>query len=290
MRTTDADPVLNSLRLRTSLRDARDGARLSQSVAGTRLRWSGKKIYRIESGETPASAEDVAKLADLYGLDPERTQELVDLAEATYGSAWWERHRELISAEFGLFLSCERAASRLSSFHPTLVQGLVQTEEYARAVLESTSDPRRVHQHVKLRRERRGTFDRPEPPRTTIVLGEAALRNQVGSAEIMHRQLLELREIATAQGPIELGIVPFEKCLYPAMLLAFDLAWLPDGTLMLYLELPPISRTTRDEPVLNDLFSDFFEQIHSRAAFGADAAALIDSILDKPARGDSEPR
>lgn len=290
MRSTDSDPVLSSLRLRTSLRSARDVARLSQGVAGTRLRWSGKKVYRIESGETPASAEDVVKLAGLYGLDPERTQELVGLAEARYGSAWWEKYRELVSAEFGLFLSCERAASRLSSFHPTLVQGLVQTEEYARAVLESTSNPLHVHQHVRLRRERRDTFDRPQPPRTTIVLGEAALRNRVGNAEIMLRQLLELRAIATAEGPIELGIVPFEKCLYPAMLIAFDLAWLPDDTPMLYLELPPVSRTTKDEPVLNDLFSDFFEQILTRASFGADAAALIDAILDRRARGDCEQR
>lgn len=290
MRSTDPDPVLSSLRLRTSLRNARDVARLSQGVAGTRLRWSAKKIYRIESGETPASAEDVLKLADLYGVDPERTHELVALAEARYGTAWWEEYRELVSAEFGLFLSCERAASRLCSFHPTLVQGLVQTEEYARAVLESTTSPLFVHRHVRLRRERRETFDRPQPPRTTIVLGEAALRNQVGSAETMRRQLLELRAIATAGGPIELGIVPFEECLYPAMLLAFDMARLPDDTVMLYLELPPVSRTTKDEPVLNDLFNEFFEQIVARASFGADAAALIDATLGRRVRGDCEQR
>lgn len=283
MRSTDSDPVISSLRLRTSLRAARDVARLSQGIAGTRLRWSSKKIYRIESGETAASVEDIVRLADLYGLDPERTRELVDLAEATYGSTWWDKYRELVSAEFGLFLSCERAASRLSSFHPTLVQGLVQTEDYARAVLESRSDPLHVHQHVRLRRERRDTFDRPQPPTTTIVLGEAALRNQVGSAAVMRRQLLELRRIATDEGPIELGIVPFANCLYPPMLIAFDLAWLPDGTLMLYLELPPVSRTTKDEPVLSDLFSDFFEQIRTRASFGAEAAALIDAILDRTA-------
>ena len=282
---TDQDPIVSGRHLRTTLRKARGDAKLTQSDVGKLLRWSVKKVYRLETGESPVSAKDAEALAGLYGLDPNRTQQLLELAEAATGPAWWAAYRRIVPADFGLYLSCERAAERLCSFHPTLVQGLVQTEQYARAILSATSSPLNLQQHVKLRQARRDVFERPQRPQTTILLGEAALHNEVSSPQVMRDQLLSLREEATASR-VELGIVPFSRSMYPAMLLGFDMAHLSETEAALYLELPPISRTTQDETILNELFGDFFAQIHSRALFGPEAAALIDSILDERARGD----
>jgi hypothetical protein len=167
------------------------------------------------------------------------------------------------------------------------VQALIQTEQYARAMLSATSAPIDLPQRVKLRQARRDLFERPRPPEVTILLGEAALHNRVGTAQVMRDQLVSLREVAL-EGRVELGIVPFERCTYPEMLLGFDLAQLPDSETALYLELPPVSRTTQDEAVLNDVFTTFFAQIRTQALFGPDAAALIDAILEERARGDSD--
>jgi transcriptional regulator with XRE-family HTH domain len=276
--------------LRARLREARAGARLTQDQAGRRLEWSPKKIYRIETGETSASMGDVTALAELYGLDPARTKELIDLAEASFGPPWWGSYRRLVPAEFGLFLSCERAAMRLRYFNPSLVQGLIQTEDYARAILSTTSSPLELDQKVRLRVERRDVLRREQPPQTTILLGEASLYNRVGTAAVMADQLAALRALAMAGGPPEFGIVPFEQSAYPAMLIGFSLVSLPDGEVVLYLELPPISRTTKDEETLNDLYGSFFAQIGERAVFGSDAAALIDAALEKRVDGDRDQR
>lgn len=285
--STDPDPIVSGLHLRTALREARSSAGMTQSRVGTRLNWSAKKVYRLEAGESPVSPEDALALAGLYGLDRARTQELLELVHAAFGPAWWAQFRHFISPEFGLYLSCERAAEALRSFHPTLVQGLVQTEQYARAVLSASSAPVDLPQRVKLRQARRELFERPNPPRVTVLLGEAALHNRVGTPQVMRDQLLSLREDATGDR-LELGVVPFERSIYPAMLMGFDLAQLAGAEVALYLELPPISRTSQDETVLNDLFGNFFAQIRGCALFGSDAAALIDATLEKRARGDCD--
>ena len=287
MISTDADPIVSSLLLRTALRQARNDAHLTQAGVGTALTWSAKKVYRMETGDSPVSRRDAMALTRLYGVDPERTKELLKLAEAAAGPPWWGQYRRIVSADFGLYLSSERAAESLLSFHPTLIQALVQTEQYARAILSSTSSPVDLPQRVKLRQARRQVFDRPHPPQVTILLGEAALHNRVGTAQVMREQLLSLREQLRGN-ELELGIVPFDQCVYPAMLIGFDLAQISGAEPTLSLELPPVSRTTEGETVLADLFLSFFAQIRGRALFGADAAALIDIILEQRARDDSD--
>lgn len=285
--STDPDPIVSSLLLRTALRQARDNAKLTQADVGTALHWSAKKVYRLEVGDTPVSRSDAQALTGLYGMDPQRTQELLKLAEAASGPPWWRQYRRIVSPSFGLYLSSERAAETLLSFHPSLVKALVQTEQYAHAILSAKSSPEALPQRVKLRRARREVFERPQPPRATVLLGEAALHNRVGTAQVMREQLLSLREQVHSDDP-ELGIVPFDRSVYPAMLIGFDIAQIPGAQPTLSIELPPVSRTTQDETMLNDLFLSFFAEIRDRALFGADAAALIDAILDQQARGDSD--
>jgi transcriptional regulator with XRE-family HTH domain len=283
--------MVSGKRLRAGLRDARRDARMTQNGAGQRLRWSPKKIYRIESGETPPSRKDVTALASMYGLDPARTQELVELAEESYGAPWWGSYRQLVSAEFGLFLSCERAGVELSYFQPSIIHGLIQVESYARAILSATSNPMELTRRARLRAERRIIFQRDEPPQATILLGEAALHNRVGSTAVMSEQLAELSRLALTGGSPKFGVVPFEGSAYPAMLIGFDLVRLPDNDVTLYLELPPVSRTTKDEETLNDLYGSFFAQIRERAVFGSEAAILVDAALEKQrARGDRDQR
>ena len=286
MISRNADSAIANQRLRVSLRNARAEANLSQGEVGKALKWSAKRVLRLETGESPISVSDVEAMASLYGIDPIRTQELIKLTEASTGPAWWSSYRNVISAEFGLFLSFERAATQLRYFHPLLVHGLLQTESYANALLTRSSNPVQLISRKKLRMARKEIFTRADPPEVTIILGEAALHNRVGSAEIMNAQLQSLQQAAGSEA-LNLGIVPFEQSVYPAMLMGFDLARLSETETTLFLESPPASRTTKDETTLNELFGDFFSLITSRARFGSDAVALITAILEKQARADS---
>ena len=282
------DPVVFGLRLRTRLRQAREAARLTQEQVGSGLGWSAKKLNRIETGATPVTPEDVRKLATVYGLGPVETEALLVEAERAGAAPWWHQYRDLVGPDFGHFLSYERSAIAIKGFQPNIIHGLIQTEEYARELLASSGVPD-LRRRVALRLARRGVFERDDAPPVEIVLGMAALLNQVGNPEVHDGQLRQVRALVAAEGEfpsLRLGIVPFAQSIYPAMLLGFDLIDLPDGQTSLYLEFPHVSRTTKDETILNAEYGEYHAQLSRRARFGADAVALVDAVLDARARGD----
>ncbi|HEV3174222.1 MAG TPA: helix-turn-helix transcriptional regulator [Actinocrinis sp.] len=281
----NTDPVVFGHRLRTRLRRAREEADLTQEQVGRQLEWSAKKLNRIETGATPVSPGDVTKLAALYALGPEETQNLLDEAARAGRAPWWHRYRDLVGPDFGHFLSYERSATEIRGFQPNIIHGLIQTEEYAREILASVG-VHELRRRVALRLERRVLFEHEDSPRTEIILGQAALHNQVGGAAVHDGQLRRVLELAAQDQRIRLGIVPFAASTYPAMLIGFDLIELPDGQTSLYLEFPHVSRTTKDETILNDEYGEYYAQIRGRALFGADAVALVDAVLDARSRGD----
>jgi transcriptional regulator with XRE-family HTH domain len=281
------DPVVFGLRLRTRLRQAREEVGLTQERVGHELGWSAKKLNRIETGATSVTADDVGKLAAVYHLDPRETEALLAEARRAGGPPWWHQYRDLVGPDFGHFLSYERSATAIRGFQPNIIHGLIQTEGYARELLASGGVPE-LRRRVALRLARPSVFERDDPPRAEIVLGQAALCNQVGSAEVHDGQLHRVRALAAGQGrsSVRLGIVPFSASIYPAMLIGFDLIDLPDGQTSLYLEFPHISRTTKDETILNAEYGEYYAQLSRRARFDADAVALVDAVIDARARGD----
>src|SRR5690606_31502691 len=91
---------------------------------------SVSKVQRIEHGRTSVRPGDVRELCRLYGVADDTTETLVDLARATRDPDWWERHDTSAPSWFALYLSLETVASELCAFEPSLVHGLLQTEEY----------------------------------------------------------------------------------------------------------------------------------------------------------------
>lgn len=151
---------------------------------------SKAKMSRIETGKGPVRIADVRALCWLYGVDPAATDALAALAPATQQEDWWEA-LGVVPDYFSLYPGLEAAASRIRSFEPLLVHGLLQTEDYARAVISADPglSPDVVEQRVRFRRERQ---QRPMDG-ITVIMGEAALRLVAGSAEIMADQLERLR-------------------------------------------------------------------------------------------------
>jgi Domain of unknown function (DUF5753)/Helix-turn-helix domain len=169
---------------------------------------SKAKISRIETGKGPVRVADIRALCWLYGVDGPTTDALAALAPGTQQEAWWEELGTAVVPEwFSLYAGLEATASRLRFFGPLLVPGLMQTEDYARAVIgaDPRLDPEVVEQRVRLRMQRQQAA-----ADVTVIVGEAALSLVAGSAEIMSAQLARLRKVKKVR------VLPFSAGPHPA--------------------------------------------------------------------------
>lgn len=177
---------------------------------------SKAKISRIETGKGPVRVADVRALCWLYGVDAATTDMLAAMSPGTQQDDWWEVYGQAVVPDwFGLAASLEAMASRIRSFEPALVHGLVQTPEYATATFQA--DPRlddaMIAKRVQFRMERQRRV-LEHSGRIDIVLHESALAMVVGSAAVMKAQVDHLVEQA-AHPNVEILILPFAAGAYP---------------------------------------------------------------------------
>lgn len=215
------------------LRDIRTTAGMTRDDVAFAHVMSRAKLESIENGRKSAKAGDVTELCRLYGADAAVTETLRELALVTGQAAWWQEYEEEITGShnitqgFGTFLGLEEAASDRWSYECQIVDGLLQTEAYARAV-ECATAPAGTPVHVResyvaVRMERqRKLFERAKPLRARFVLDEAALRRRVGDADVMQDQLEHLRKI-TKRPNVDIRLLPFAAGAHEATLGPFQI-------------------------------------------------------------------
>jgi transcriptional regulator with XRE-family HTH domain len=201
-------PTLARRQLGAELRRLRDAAGLTIERVAQQLECSDSKISRIERGQVSATPRDVGDMLDLYPVDDWKREELVQLARQARRRPWWEvEFHDLPLA----YASYEAAAQTIRIYQVQLVPGLLQTEDYARAVLRALRpglEPPDVEGRIQVRIRQQAILTRPEPPGVHAVLDEAVLRRPVGSAAVMRRQLERL--LAWIEHPnVTVQILPF---------------------------------------------------------------------------------
>jgi hypothetical protein len=177
---------------------------------------SKAKLSRIETGKAAVKVADIWALCRLYGADQATTDALAALAPGTQAEGWWETFGSIVVPDwFGLYVGLEQAASRLRCFDPDLVHGLVQTEDYIRAVLQSEDrlDDDVVEQRLRFRTDRQRKVLEGHPD-LTIILGAGALSLVVGSAQILTAQIEHLQQLAH-EGTAEILVLPWSVGAYP---------------------------------------------------------------------------
>jgi transcriptional regulator with XRE-family HTH domain len=187
-------PSLARRRLGLELRRLRDGNGLTLEQAAHHLGCSDSKLSRIEKGQVGATPQDVSQLLALYGTDPSKRDELMQLTEQARRRPWWEVEFSDLPLAYASHLA---AAVEICTYQVLLVPGLLQTEDYARAVLRalrSGLDPPDVEGRVEIRTRQQAILTRPNPTRFHAVLDEAVLRRPIGSAAMMRQQLKQLLE------------------------------------------------------------------------------------------------
>lgn len=205
-------PTVRRMVLGAQLRRLREEAGITRAEAAYLIRSSDSKISRLELGRVSSKVRDVSDLLTMYGVNDEETRrKYLDMVEQSANPGWWQSYTDLIPNWFQDFVGLEESANRIQSFELLYVPGLLQTEDYARAVATGGRHWARTAEtdrRVRLRIGRQKILTRPEAPKYWSVIDESVLRRPIGGREVMRRQIDHLLEY-TEMPHISLQILPY---------------------------------------------------------------------------------
>jgi transcriptional regulator with XRE-family HTH domain len=206
-------PTVRSRRVGTELRRLREAAGVTTAQAAEVLSCSPAKISRIENGIVSVRVVDLRLLLDRYGdQDPEHRAYLERLARESNKHGWWQDYGDTIPPYYADFIGLETDASYIKTWEATIVPGLLQTPEYARAVMLANPamiSPDKLENFISIRLERQARLEQGTDVRLDAVIWEAALITTVGSDEIQHGQLGRLLELMDRPN-ISVQVLPLE--------------------------------------------------------------------------------
>lgn len=232
-RTAVNGPVAFRMQLGARLRRLRKDAGVTREAAGWEIRGSESKISRIELGRVPVKERDVADLLALYRADARERAALLALVRRANAAGWWQRYADIVPSWFLSYLGMEEAASQIRTYELQFVPGLLQTVDYARAVIRlghANASPAEVERRIQLRQGRQRILRRARPPLVWAVIDEAVLRRRIGGTEVMHAQLRALAD--AAQRPnVRLQIIPFRAGVHAATGCPFAVLRFPEPEL-----------------------------------------------------------
>jgi transcriptional regulator with XRE-family HTH domain len=235
-----AGPTVRRMLVGAQLRRLRIEAGVSREEAGEAIRASEWKIHRLENGQVGFKERDIIDLLRLYGVtDADDIAAFLELAREANAPGWWQDYGDVLPQWFRAYVDLEAVATLIRTYEGQLVPGLLQTDDYVRAVIHDTSleSSEEMGRRVRLRMARQTLLTGEHPPRLWAVVDEAALRRPVGGREVMRGQVERL--IAATKLPnVTLQILPLARGAHPAMVGAFSILRFADRQLpdVVYLE------------------------------------------------------
>ncbi|OEJ93560.1 helix-turn-helix domain-containing protein [Streptomyces thermolilacinus] len=238
-------PTVGQVVLGRRLQDLRERAGLKREEAAKVLHVAPATVRRMETAEVALKIPYVQLLLQAYGVDPDEAAGFVRLAEDANKPGWWQRFHDVLPGWFSMYVSLEGAASLIRAYEPHFVPGLLQTEDYARAVLRAGAvgqvSPEDIERHVALRMERQGLLTRDDAPKFWVIMDETVLRRRppgTGPA-LMRAQLDRLAEAAELPH-VTLQVAEFATGHHPGtygpfVLFRFAVPELPDMVYSEYL-------------------------------------------------------
>jgi len=230
-------PTVRRRRLSLELRRLREAAGLTASQAAKQLEWDTSKITRMERNEWKRpNPRDIKDLLDLYKVEDEsRREALIELARQSRQKGWWAAHDDLLSG--GTYIGLETEASVIRTFQLGVVPGLLQTPEYAEALMRGFGTKEDViERRVAIRMERQQLLDAENPPRLWAIIDEAALVRPVGGPEVMRGQLEHLIAVGRQHDNVHVQVLPFSVGAHAGLAGQFVLLEFPEDPGVVHVE------------------------------------------------------
>ena len=225
-------PTVASTRLARELRDLRGKTGLSQEAVAEEMGWNESKLTRIENDKSRVLQRDVKRLLKLYQVEGEEAEALVELARLAREPDWWHQYSGAIPEWFQVYVVLEASASHVFGYESELVPGIMQTEDYTRAIMSTAPTPAddgEIEDKVKVRTTRQARLTEENPPQVWLVLNEAVIRRVVGGRDVMRGQIEHLIKVARLRN-VTLQVLPFDSGEHGAMHGSFNLLSFPaDG-------------------------------------------------------------
>ena len=220
-------PTVGQVVLGRRLQELREAAGIKREEAAQVLRVAPATVRRMEMAEVALKVPYVQVLLTTYGVSEEETTAFVALTEEANQPGWWQRFHDVLPEWFSLYVSLEGAAGLIRSYEPHFVPGLLQTEAYARAVMDAgtigQTGPETIERHVSLRMARQGLLERDNPPHLWVIMDETVLRRPVSiDGEVMREQLDKLLEFGE-RDRVTLQVAEFENGPHPGTYAPFSL-------------------------------------------------------------------
>ena len=223
-------PTVRRRELGALLRKLRTEKGLTVEQAAEQLLFSMSKLSRMETGQGISTARDIRDLCVLYGVNEGAERDLLmKLAADGRQRAWWQSY----DLGYETYVGLEAEALAISAFQSSVIHGLLQTAEYARALHEGALPrfgPERIALQIEAMLTRQRVLTRENPSRLAVILDEAALHRSVGGRRVMAAQLAKVLDMSALPN-VDVLVLPFDRGAHPALESNFTVLELPDQAL-----------------------------------------------------------
>ncbi|MGW3786969.1 helix-turn-helix domain-containing protein [Micromonospora chokoriensis] len=280
----ESSPTVRRRRLGLILRELRLAGRLTGEEVGQRVERSASWVSRVEHGRVGLRSRDLNDLLDALKVTSKETRaELTQLARESKHRGWWNRYGQTVTGPYASFISFEHEASDLRSYEGIAINGLLQTEEYARALLEH-GIPRvageDADRHVGIRMRRQQRLREQNPPSLWIILEESVLHRPFGGSAVMRRQLQHLLDLAEGLPHLSIQVLPFNQTLYVGLIASFwIISFPPPDRDIVFTE--GMNGMAMEEEADARAYTLIFDELRAAALSKADSLTLIRDTMHK---------
>lgn len=256
------------------------GGRTLAEVTG-QLNWSESKLSRIEGGKLNIAKADLERLLVLYAITDKDRARLAELTDRQRRQAWWEPYTDALTDPYEAFIAAESRATAILTYEAQIVPGLLQTAEYANAVIRADStlrDSESLNQRVQVRMARKAVLIREPQPQLKVILDEAVLARPIGGAELFKRQMLSLLE-ASERPNVEVQVLSFEIGAHHALSGSFAILEFPDGDPSLTYSEGLTGGVMRSDPADVRAYYESFSSIGAVALNQEESRAMIKNVI-----------
>lgn len=268
--TLPASPTLRRKRLSRQLDVLRTASGLTVDAAAKKAKslrpdrpWSAAKLTRLETQQWKRlHTDDLLALLDVYEVTDrtERAAYVRTAAEASQ-SGWWVNYSDILGS--GAYIDLETEASRIRTYEAFYIPGLLQTEDYARAVMRSeVRDEREVERRVEARMMRQTLLGPDSGPRVWALLDQAAFHRI--PADVLLGQVQHLLDVQRPDARVQIQVLPFSAGPHAAMTGQFVILDFPADPSAVYLE-QSVSGWFPEDPVTLDHYERLFDRVHAQA-------------------------